>query len=145
MLQKLLADRFHLTLHREKRELPVYAIAVAKSGPRVTRNENDPDGLPRFSAGPRVLSMTNGTMADLADVLQSSAIVDRPVVDQTGLGSARYDFIVRWTPLSPEASPAGGPPDLFTAFQEQLGLKLESANSPVDVLVIDRVEKPSAN
>jgi uncharacterized protein (TIGR03435 family) len=94
-------------------------------------------------------------MADLANGLQRSGnILDRPVVDQTGLGPARYDLIVKWTPLASQAQAGGGerraddadsPPDLFTAFQQQLGLKLVSTKAPVDVLVIDQVEKPSEN
>jgi uncharacterized protein (TIGR03435 family) len=155
MLQKLLADRYQLSLHHEKRELSVYAITVGKSESKLTRNDNDPNGNSSFSAGPRVVSLTNGTMADLANGLQRSGnIFDRPVVDQTGLGSARYDLIVKWTPLASQAQVGGGerraddadsPPDLFTAFRQQLGLKLVSTKAPVDVLVIDHVEKPSEN
>jgi uncharacterized protein (TIGR03435 family) len=98
--------------------------------------------------------MTNGTMADLADVLQGGGILDRPVVDRTGLGPARYDLMVKWTPLASPAQAGGAeprrdnadaPPDLFTAFQQQLGLKLESTRAAVDVLVIDHAEKPSEN
>jgi uncharacterized protein (TIGR03435 family) len=155
MLQKLLADRFQLALHREKRELSVYAITVAKSGAKLTPNDNDPNGNPAYSAGPRVVSMTNGSMADLANGLERSGnILDRPVVDQTGLGSARYDLIVKWTPLTSQAQAGGtepqgdngdATPDLFTAFQQQLGLRLESTKASVEVLVIDHVEKPSEN
>jgi uncharacterized protein (TIGR03435 family) len=155
MLQKLLADRFQLALHHEKRDLPVYAITVEKSGAKLTRNDSDPNGNPTYSAGPRVVTMTNGTLADLANGLQRSGnILDRPVVDQTGLGSARYDLIVKWTPLAAQTQVGGtearvdngdAPPDLFTAFQQQLGLKFVSTKAPVDVLVIDHVEKPSAN
>jgi uncharacterized protein (TIGR03435 family) len=153
MLRKLLADRFQLSLHHEQRELSVYAITVVKSGAKLTPNDNDPNGNPSYSAGPRVVSLTNGTIADLANGLQRSGnILDRPVVDQTGLGSARYDLIVKWTPLTQaqaggerRADDADPPPDLFTAFQQQLGLKLISARAPVDVLVIDHVEKPSEN
>lgn len=154
MLQKLLADRFQLSLHHEMRELSVYAITVVKSGANLTRNDNDPNGNSSYSAGPRVVSLTNGTMADLANGLQRSGnILDRPVVDQTGLGSARYDLIVKWTPLASaqvgggerQADDADSPPDLFTAFQQQLSLKLVSTKAPVDVLVIDHVEKPSEN
>lgn len=155
MLQKLMADRFQLAVHREKRELPVYAITVARSGAKLTRNDSDPHGNASYSAGPRVVIMKNGTMADLATGLERSGnILDRPIVDQTGLGSARYDLTVKWTPLAFPAQggrdesrtgDADAPPDLFTAFQQQLGLKLESTKASVDVLVIDRVEKPSAN
>jgi uncharacterized protein (TIGR03435 family) len=155
MLQKLLADRFQLALHREERELSVYAIKVAKSGAKLTRNDSDSNGTPSFGAGPRVVTMTNGTMADLANGLQRSGnILERPVVDQTGLGSARFDLIVKWTPLNaqpragaaePGADNADPTPDLFTAFQQRLGLKLESAKALMEVLVIDHVEKPSEN
>jgi uncharacterized protein (TIGR03435 family) len=155
MLQKLLADRFQLEFHREKRELSVYAIRVAKSGPKLTPSDGDPNANPAYGAGPRVISLKNGTISDLGNGLQRSGnIVDRPVVDQTGLGLARYDLIVKFTPLA-SAAPAGGsehqsqdsdtPPDLFTAFQQQLGLKLESTKAAVDVFVIDRAEKPSGN
>jgi uncharacterized protein (TIGR03435 family) len=91
-------------------------------------------------------------MTEFASVLQASGnILARPVVDQTGLGSARYDFMLTWTPDAPQPNaPApvdntAAPPDLFTAFQQQLGLKLESTKAPVDVLVIDRAEKSSEN
>jgi uncharacterized protein (TIGR03435 family) len=146
MLQRLLADRFQLALHREKRELPVYAITVAKSGAKITRNDKDPNGSFSFGAGPRVITVTNGTIADLANVLQNSGnIVDRPVVDQTGLGSARYDLTAKWTPLASPPDGADAPPEFFTAFQQQLGLKLESTKALIDVMVIDRAEKPSQN
>ncbi len=151
MVRKLLADRFQLTFHREKRELSVYAVTVARSGPKLTGNDSDPDGLPSFSAGRRELRLTNATMADFASILQSS-ILERPTVDQTGLGSARYDFTLKWTPDA-ASSPSGrtepqvdnDAPDLFTAFQQQLGLKLESTKAQAEVLVIDHVERPSAN
>jgi uncharacterized protein (TIGR03435 family) len=87
-------------------------------------------------------------------MLQSAGgILDRPVVDQTGLGSARYDLVVKWTSDTPQSQPGlppptenvDAPPGLFSAFQEQLGLKLESAKAPVDVLIIDHVERPDEN
>lgn len=158
MVQKMLADRFQLTFHREKKELSVYAIAVTKTGPKLTKEESDPNGLPGFGGGPRGMNVRNATMAEFAEFLQAR-ILDQPVVDQTGLASARYDFTFKWTPDAAQLSQLGGaapsatppvdnpdaPPDLFTAFQQQLGLKLESTKAAVDVLVIDRVEKPSAN
>jgi uncharacterized protein (TIGR03435 family) len=93
-------------------------------------------------------------MGDFAGLMQS-AVLDRPVVDHTGL-PGRFDFTLTWTPdetqfgglgmhVPPPADNASAPPDLFTAMQEQLGLKLESTKAPVDVLVIDHVEKPSEN
>ena len=155
MVQKLLADRFKLTFHRDKKELSVYAIVVGKTGPKLTKSEGDPNGLPSlFFRGVGVLPGRNATMADFAGVMQS-AVLDRPVVDQTEL-PGRYDFTLTWTPdesqfgglgvkVPPPTDDAAAPPDLFTAIQLQLGLKLESTRAPVEILVIDRVEKPSEN
>jgi uncharacterized protein (TIGR03435 family) len=161
MMQKLLADRFQLAFHHEKKELSVYAITVANTGIKMTKDENNPNGLPGIQGGGvRGMNVRNATMAEFAEFanLMQAITLDKPVVDQTGLGSARWDFILKWTPDSsqsgfvragqndpPSADSADAPPDLFTAFQQQLGLKLVSTKAPVDVLVIDKVEKPSAN
>jgi uncharacterized protein (TIGR03435 family) len=155
MLQKLLADRFTLTFHRDKKELSVYALVAGKAGPKLTRSEGDPNGLPGlFFRGLGVLPAMNANMADLAGVMQG-VVLDRPVVDETGL-QGRYDFTLTWTPdesqfgglgarVPPPADDASAPPGLFTAIQEQLGLKLESTKAPVEVLVVDRAERPSEN
>lgn len=155
MLQKLLADRFQLKFHHEKRELTVYALTIGKGGPKLTKSTGDPNGLPSmFFRGLGYLPARNATMADFAGVLQG-AVLNRPVVDQTGL-TGRFDFTLKWTPDETQFSDLGGykppatenpdaPPDLFTAIQQELGLKLESTKAPVDVLVIDHVERPSAN
>ena len=155
MLQKLLADRFKLAFHRDKKELSVYALAVVKTGPKLTKSEGDPNGLPGlFFRGLGVLPARNANMADFAGVMQT-AVLDRPVVDQTGL-SGRFDFTLTWTPdesqfgglgvkVPPPTDDASAPPGLFTAIQEQLGLKLDSTRAPVEVLVVDRVDKPSEN
>jgi uncharacterized protein (TIGR03435 family) len=154
MVQKLLADRFKLTFHREKKELSVYAIVVGKTGPKLTKSEGDPNGPPGlFFRGLGVLPGRNATMIDLAGVMQT-AVLDRPVVDQTGL-TGRYDFLLTWTPdefqfrdlgvKAPPPADNAAAPDLFTAFQQQLGLKLESTKAPAEIFVIDRVEKPSEN
>ena len=155
MLQKLLADRFQLKFNRQKKDLPVYAIVIAKSGSKLTKSEGDPNGLPGlFFRGLGDLPARNANMADFAGLLQG-AVLDRPVVDQTGL-SGRFDFTLKWTPDESQFTGMGvhvpaatdnpdAPPDLFTAIQEQLGLKLESTKAPVDVLVIDNVQKPSSN
>jgi uncharacterized protein (TIGR03435 family) len=155
MIRKLLEDRFKFTFHREKRELPVYAITVASGGPKLTKNDTNPNGLPGlFFKGLGTLPGMNATMGDLAGVMQS-AVLDRPVIDKTGL-QGRYDFTLRWTPdetqfvnmgvrVPPPSNDPDAPPGLFTAFQEQLGLKLESTRGPVEVLVVDRIEKPSEN
>ena len=160
MLQKLLADRFGLAVHREQRELAVYALVPAKEGPRLrlTTQPEAPSGydFPRidFVAEMKVMRMT---MADFAGALERT-VTDRPVVDHTGL-TERYDFTLRWTPDESQFiqfrgtgvrvpagnDQAGGPAGLFTAIQEQLGLRLEPRREPDDVLVVDRVSKPSAD
>jgi uncharacterized protein (TIGR03435 family) len=154
MVQKLLADRFQLTLHREKKELSVYAITIAKTGAKLKKSEGD-GNLPGFGGGRGTFNVRNSTIAEFASVLQAN-ILEQPVVDQTGFGTTRYDFLLKWTP-DPSQSQIGGPgptpppdgldapPDIFTAFQQQLGLKLENTKAQVDVVVIDRVEKPSEN
>jgi len=155
MFRKLLADRFKLTFHREKRELSAFVITIARNGPRVTRNENDPNGYPGLGASELgKMSVTNATMSDFAGFLQRR-VLDRPVLDQTGI-SGRYDFVLQFTPDETQYGGRGGqapppadggtaPPDLFNAMQQQLGLRLEAKKTPVDVLVIDHVEKPSDN
>jgi uncharacterized protein (TIGR03435 family) len=153
MVQKLLADRFQRTVHYEQKELPVYAIVIAKNGPKLTKSA-DPNGPPNlFFRGLGMLPARNATVADLADVLQR-AVLDRPVVDKTGL-TGRWDFVLTWTPDETQFASLGfhprpGPdssasPDLFTAIRQQLGLTLESDKELLDVLVIDHVEKPSSN
>ena len=152
MLQKLVADRFKLSFHREKKELPVYILSVSKSGPKLTRNWN-PNGLP----GSRFrwlgnMHITNMTMDFFAKWMQL-VVLDRPVVDQTGL-EGRFDFDLNWMPddsqfagwrayIPPPVEGANTPPPLFAAIQEQIGLKLDAADAPAELLVIDRVEKLS--
>jgi uncharacterized protein (TIGR03435 family) len=156
MLQSLLADRFKLTFHRETRNLPAYVITVAPGGPKnLTRNTTNPDGLPgMIFRGLGNLPVSNATFAEFANVMQT-AVLDRPVVDRTGL-PGRYDFTLTWTAddsqfaqmgvrVPPPSGDPNAPPGLFTAIQEQLGLRLESTNAPVEALIIDRVEKPSDN
>lgn len=154
MVKGLLADRFHLTFHREQRDLPVYALVMADKGSKLTRSAGA-DGLPSLvfrALG--VLPGANATMSDFAGVMQR-AVLDRPVVDRTGL-TGRFDFMLTWTPdesqfasmgvrVPPPSTDPSAPPGLFTAIQEQMGLKFESTKAPVDVIVIDRIERPSAN
>ena len=156
MLQKLVVERFKLTFHRDKRELSVYVLSVAKGGPKLTKSEGDPNGLPGLFFRGRLgdLGVRNANMADFTQLMQS-AVLDRPVVDQTGL-SGRFDFTLDWTPddsqfagmgakFPPPTDSANAPPNLYTAIQEQIGLKLEATKAPADVMVIDHVEKPSEN
>jgi uncharacterized protein (TIGR03435 family) len=160
MLQKLLADRFALTFHLEKKDLSIYAITVAKGGLKIAKEETNPIPVPGFGGPPlRGFNVRNATIAEFANVMQAQ-FMDQPVVDQTGLGTQRYNFVLKWTPDASQRSFGGGgpepnapaaapdadaPPDLFTAFQQQLGLRMQTTKGPVDVLVIDKVEKPSAN
>jgi len=157
IIQKMLADRFQLKFHREKRELPVYAITVVKAGAKLTKSQSDPNGLPGLFFGRATpgtsFNVRNATLAEVASTLQGS-ILDKPVVDQTGL-TEKYDFTLKFTPDPGQMAAFGpqpaavdspdAPPDVFAAFEQQLGLKLSSAKAQADVLVIDRVEKPSAN
>lgn len=138
MMQKLLASRFRLVFHHEQRELPVYALLTAKNGPKMTKTDRQPGDSTGFSyTNQIVLTVKNSTMADFADGMQAS-FMDRPVVDRTAL-NGRYDFLLKWSPDEAES------PGLYTAIEEQLGLKLAPARARVDVLVIDRIEKPSEN
>ena len=147
MLQKLLAARFGLQMHQDKRELPVYVLTVAKNGPKLEKTKSDPGALNNASGhgigSAQYMKFTNESMSDLAQLFQ---IVggDKPVVDQTNL-SGRYDFTLTWTPDSIRASEPNAPPGLFTAVQEQLGLKLEAKRAATDVFVIDAATRPTQN
>ena len=158
MLRKLLTDRFQLIFHREPRELPVFAITLAKGGPKLKQSAAPSGALPYLTntiypeekGGVHVLlPARNANMTQFAAMMQR-AVVDRAVVDQTGLPGT-YDFDLEWTP---DDSQFGGQlprsvestrPGLFTAMQEQLGLRMEATRGLVQALVIDRVERPSAN
>ena len=148
MYQKLLADRFKLTFHRDKEDLPVYAITVTKAGPKLASSLGDPNGLPDETGDEDRMGIAmryaNVSMADLAANLQAMVGDGKPVVDHTGL-TGRFDFTLKWTREQTQSTDPNAAPGLFTAIQEQLGLKLEPVKAPVDVIVIDRVERPSAN
>ena len=146
LMQKILTERFGMVLHHEQRELPVFALTVGKGGPKMVANTSDPNGWMdqqnHEANGVHVEALKNTSMADLALILQFH--VDRPVVDQTGL-KGRYDFRLQWTVDDAPTTAPDAPPGLFTAIQDQIGLKLERERAPADVLVIDRVERPGAN
>jgi uncharacterized protein (TIGR03435 family) len=164
MLQVLLADRFKLIIHRETKELPVYSLVIAKGGPKLQEtkaaagapNAPTPPGrgggasvrTSRTGTGPVTLTVLHCSGEALADLLSTHA--GRPVLDKTGLASS-YDFTLQFMPDDTQAQPPSGaapldlPPSLFTAIQDQLGLKLESGKGPVEIIVIDHVERPSGN
>jgi bla regulator protein BlaR1 len=168
MLQALLADRFKLTLHHETKELPVYVLVIAESGSKLQEAKTGdtyangikgPNGHP---GGPGNIRMGRGTLTgqalSMADFVRAlSDQLGRPVLDKTGL-TGKYDLTLQWTPdnshlpmlRETESTHSAPPPapsrsSLFTMIQEQLGLELESQDSPVETLVIDHVEKPSEN
>jgi uncharacterized protein (TIGR03435 family) len=149
MLQTLLAQRFQLKLHRETRQLPVFALVIAKQGPKLHKSEN-PTGSDVSGRGTHY-TFSGVSMPELAEVL-SSEITDRPVVDRTGL-SGQFDFTLRYSRDS-EPDVAGraraegnsADPDVFTALEDQLGLKLVATKAPIEFLIIDIVEKaPTEN
>ena len=155
LIQSALADRFQLTFHHDQKELAVYAVTIAKGGPKLTETIHKPtDPLNHHYRKLGQLVVTNATIKDFCNGMQGSAL-DKPVVDQTGL-TARYDFTLDWTPDDSQFVQMGGyhppatedpnaPPALTTAIQEQLGLKIDSVKASALVFVIDKVEKPSAN
>jgi uncharacterized protein (TIGR03435 family) len=156
MFRALLEDRFKLKIHREQKEVSVYNLVLAKDGAKMHESAALPGKEPGLVIQPGATSARlparNATVAQFASLLQR-VIMDRPVVDKTGL-SAKYDFDLEWRhagtqldrglpPEKPGDDP-DGKPDIFAAIQ-QLGLKLEPAKARVEVLVIDHVEKPDAN
>jgi uncharacterized protein (TIGR03435 family) len=144
MVQALLADRFQLKAHQEKRQLPVYALVVTKDGPRFKPSKVN--GTTVDTGRTRLhIAGSDDTVSILAREL--AQVLGRVVLNETGL-SGRYDLSLRWSPDDAAASSPVSPdmpPSIFTAIQEQLGLKLESTKGPVPVLVIDKIEMPSPN
>jgi uncharacterized protein (TIGR03435 family) len=144
MMQSLLADRFQLRLHREMRDLPVYALVVGKNGAKL--KPSDSDAREGGSVGGRAdglhMETKKGSMEALARQLSSSA--GRPVIDKTGL-TGTYEYTLDWFPATTVPAPESDVPSLFNAVQEQLGLRLEATTAPQEVLVIDSVQKPSEN
>jgi uncharacterized protein (TIGR03435 family) len=146
MVQALLADRFKLVAHTETRQLPIYVLVVAKGGARL--GPTQVTGTSVSDSNGRIEVQGSNSVAVLAEEL--SRVAGRDVVDKTGM-TGRYHLRLQWTPDDAAApapgsgAPADSGPSLFTALEEQLGLKLEPAKGPVEVLVIDHVEMPSAN
>ncbi|MGD0497350.1 MAG: TIGR03435 family protein [Bryobacteraceae bacterium] len=148
MLQTLLADRFKLKLHRAAKEMPVYALTVATGGPKF--KESAPDAVESANIGGSgrnpIFTASRKSMAVLARIINDAFFVDRPVVDQTEL-SGVYDFKIEATPDSRmnRDDPNLENISIFTAVQQQLGLKLEPRKAMIEVLVVDHIEQPSAN
>jgi uncharacterized protein (TIGR03435 family) len=153
MLQTLLADRFQLKLHHETKELPVYALIVDKNGPKLKESSTEAKTSMSFDLGIKgSITAQKVSMSQLASFLMND--VERPVFDKTGL-AGNYAFRLDWIRdhaiqipgLPPEEDPApdSGGPSIFTALQEQLGLKLESQKAPIDLLVVDHAGRPSEN
>jgi len=147
MLQTLLAERFHLKTHRQMMERPVYALLIGKNGPKF--KESAPDAEVTFLGGVngrnQTVTASKATMETLVQQIQRRFPSDRPVVDRTGLRGT-YDLKLEATPeWQIDSNPDPNDVSIFTAVKEQLGLKLEAQKAMVEVLVIDGVEKPSAN
>jgi uncharacterized protein (TIGR03435 family) len=154
MLQALLAGRFKLIVHTETRQLSVYSLTIAKNGTKLHEAKSGdtyetayklPNGKP---AGAGLHSDAEGEITGqavgLTEILRwLSRQIGRTVVDKTGLTGV-YDFTLKWSPEDSENSTDAGP-SIFEAVQQQLGLKLESGKGPVEVVVVDRAEKPSGN
>jgi uncharacterized protein (TIGR03435 family) len=168
MIQALLADRCKLTVHHETKELSEYVLVIAKNGPKLQEanlNDTYPNGFkgPNGASGAGMMRMSPDHLTAQAVsmtglVAMLSMQLGATVVDKTGL-TGKYDFTVKWAPDMSQSPIVGGagagpgappPPDtsapsLFTALEEQLGLRLESQKGPVDIIVIDHVEPPSEN
>jgi uncharacterized protein (TIGR03435 family) len=171
MMQSLLADRFKLKVSHQTKELPVYALVVAKNGPKLPEAKpgdtypngiKGPDGVAhggmmRMGAG----QLTGQGLPMASLVMMLAQQLGRTVLDQTGL-KGNYDINLQWTPDESQAAMFKGPeggkpamdnpsppepsgPSIFTAIQEQLGLKLDSTKGPVEIIVVDHVEQPSEN
>jgi uncharacterized protein (TIGR03435 family) len=137
LMRQILEERFAMKAHVEKRELPVYDLVIAKQGSKLKESAPDSGGVSNYGLGK--ISAKSTPISSL--IVNLSGNVGRVVIDKTGL-TGRYDFELNW---APDNEPDAGP-SIFTAIQEQLGLRLEPAKASVDVVVIDRLSSPpSAN
>ena len=158
-LQTLLADRLKLKVHFETRQEPVFAIVTAKNGPKLTpaapEGQQNPGISVRYNGQAAQMNAKGATLGDLANWLTGySEMGGQTVVDQTGL-TQRYDFVLNWTreraltggePSAESDTPAAAAgPSIFTALQEQLGLKLVNTKGPVEIIVVDSIERPTEN
>jgi len=172
MMQSLLADRFKLKVHFDTREMPIYELLVAKGGSKLTpakeaapesgapppppglgnpRPQGMREGIMVLRKPPATVEMTaTGVTLDMLKDFPGFGLGGSPVVNKTGL-TGKYDFVLDWAMDQPATPGSDTPvvesdaPPLFTALEEQLGLKLVKTKGPVEVVVIDSIERPSAN
>ena len=158
MIAEILADRFHLKIHPEIKQLPVYDLVLAKDGSRLKPNaavyEKNPAVKPKEGMAPGGYFTSTGEFTGVAVPLSSfvgnlASNLQRNVIDKTGL-TANYDIHLKWTPegaapAGPDSARPDPAPPLFTALQEQLGLKLVPAKGPVQTWVVDHVDHPTEN
>jgi uncharacterized protein (TIGR03435 family) len=156
MLQQMLADRCKLVIHHEPKEFPLYALVIARNGPKFKETKQE-DLQPQSLYGSSCLitrsaldhlEMKGCTTQNFVSILTARARFDlnRNVIDQTGL-SGRYDFALNWTPEDPATATRlnSDGPSIFSALQQQLGLKLSPTKGMLDTIVVDRIEMPSEN
>ena len=144
MMQAMLADRCQLKVHRETRDLPVYDLVIAKGGLKMKETPvGNQNGGESMGSG----KMTAQGLSTDSLVSAFSGTVGRMIVDKTGLGDKKFDFELKWTPDNRRAADnaADAGPSIFTALEEQLGLKLVPSKGPVEMIVIDHIERPSPN
>jgi uncharacterized protein (TIGR03435 family) len=139
MLQAMLADRFALKVHQESKELPIYELTIAKGGLKMMQTAPDGNGGKASYASGKITAQEISTESLAANL---SFVVGSVIVNKTGLQGG-YDFTLDYAPDGADASDTR--PSIFTALEEQLGLKLEPARGPVDVIVVDHIERPTAN
>lgn len=151
MVQRLLADRWKMKVHRDTKELPVYAISVGKNLPKLTKTAGDPNAAAGVGFKPTgEITVRDATISEFGGFLQRY-VLDRPVVDKTEI-PGKYDISLHWTPDESQfggaaklPSQTADDPELPAAMEQQLGLRLRADRSLVEVLVIDQMERPSEN
>jgi bla regulator protein BlaR1 len=146
MLRNFLTEDFKLETHRETKEFPIYALVVARNGSKLK-----PSAATQFNVkfGRGRLEFRHQSLSGLAEYLYTynapvQQAADRPVIDRTGL-QGFFDFFLEWTPDTPQPDPTASGPSIYTAIEQQLGLKLQPEKSPVEFLVIDHAERPAVN
>ena len=144
LVQDLLAERFQAKVHRETKDMPVYLLVTGKSGAKLKENTDTASAYRMMMSSPRravVMTVTKGTIKQLAD--QLSVNLQRPVLDRTGLMAA-YDYKLEWLPDGAAVTDEDAP-SIYTALEDQLGLRLDGTKTSIEVLTFERVAKPSDN